>query len=73
MARRLLVPVPVAFPPSDRGYARDLGMIGKEDAVLAISYSGESEELIRILPHVKRFEIPLIGMARTKESSLGHL
>lgn len=50
----------------------DLGMIGKEDAVLAISYSGESEELIRILPHVKRFEIPLIGMARTKESSLGH-
>ncbi|AFL67411.1 KpsF/GutQ family sugar-phosphate isomerase [Sulfurospirillum barnesii] len=50
----------------------DLGMIGKEDAVLAISYSGESEELIKILPHVKRFNIPLIGMARTKESSLGH-
>lgn len=50
----------------------DLGMIGKEDAVLAISYSGESEELIKILPHIKRFEIPLIGMARSKESSLGH-
>lgn len=49
----------------------DLGMIGKEDAVLAISYSGESEELIKILPHIKRFNIPLIGMARTKESSLG--
>ena len=49
----------------------DLGMIGKEDAVLAISYSGESEELIKILPHIKRFEIPLIGMARSKESSLG--
>lgn len=49
----------------------DLGMIGKEDAVLAISYSGESEELIKILPHIKRFEIPLIGMARAKESSLG--
>jgi arabinose-5-phosphate isomerase len=49
----------------------DLGMIGKEDAVLAISYSGESEELIKILPHIKRFDIPLIGMARSKESSLG--
>ena len=49
----------------------DLGMIGKDDAVLAISYSGESEELIKILPHIKRFDIPLIGMAKTKESSLG--
>ena len=50
----------------------DLGMIGKEDAVLAISYSGESEELIKILPHIKRFDIPLIGMARSQETSLGH-
>jgi len=49
----------------------DLGMIGKDDAVLAISYSGESEELIKILPHIKRFDIPLIGMAKTKNSSLG--
>jgi len=49
----------------------DLGMIGKEDAVLAISYSGESEELIKILPHIKRFNIPLIGMARSSQSSLG--
>ncbi len=49
----------------------DLGMIGKDDAVLAISYSGESEELIKILPHIKRFDIPLIGMARDKNSSLG--
>lgn len=49
----------------------DLGMIGKEDAVLAISYSGESEELVKILPHIKRFGIPLIGMARDIDSSLG--
>lgn len=49
----------------------DLGMIGKDDAVLAISFSGESEELIKILPHVKRFNIPLIGMARDIQSSLG--
>ena len=50
----------------------DLGMIGKDDAVLAISYSGESEELIKILPHIKRFNIPIIGMAKSIESSLGH-
>jgi len=49
----------------------DLGMIGKEDALLAISYSGESEELIKILPHIKRFDIPLIAMAKDKNSTLG--
>ncbi len=49
----------------------DLGMIGKDDGVLAISYSGESEELIKILPHIKRFDIPLIGMSGKKESTLG--
>jgi len=49
----------------------DLGMIGKDDSVLAISYSGESEELAKILPHIKRFDIPLIGMSRDKNSTLG--
>ncbi|MRI59291.1 MAG: KpsF/GutQ family sugar-phosphate isomerase [Epsilonproteobacteria bacterium] len=49
----------------------DLGMIGKEDGVLAISYSGESEELIKILPHIKRFDIPLIGMSSDPGSTLG--
>lgn len=49
----------------------DLGMIGKDDVVLAISYSGESGELSSILPHIKRFEIPLIGMTRNPQSTLG--
>ena len=48
----------------------DLGMIGKDDIVLAISYSGESEELIQILPHIKRFNIPLIAMAKDEKSTL---
>ena len=48
----------------------DLGMIGKEDIVLGISYSGESEELVQILPHLKRFNIPLIAMARNEKSTL---
>jgi len=49
----------------------DLGMIGKDDTLLAISSSGESEELTKILPHIKRFDIPLIGLTGQKESSLG--
>ncbi len=49
----------------------DLGMIGKNDVVLAISYSGESEELSSILPHIKRFDIPLIGMTQQIDSTLG--
>ncbi len=49
----------------------DLGMIDKNDTILAISYSGESAELVSILPHIKRFDIPLIGMARDKNSALG--
>jgi arabinose-5-phosphate isomerase len=49
----------------------DLGMIGKKDTLLAISSSGESEELTKILPHIKRFNIPLIGLTGNKNSSLG--
>ena len=49
----------------------DLGMIGKDDTLLAISSSGESEELTKILPHIKRFDIPLIGLTGDKSSSLG--
>ena len=48
----------------------DLGMIGKNDLVLALSYSGESEELIQILPHLKRFDIPMIAMAKNDQSTL---
>jgi len=48
----------------------DLGMISSGDVVLAISYSGESAELIQILPHLKRFNIPLIAMANNIDSTL---
>ncbi len=48
----------------------DLGMIGKGDTLIAISSSGESEELTKILPHIKRFDIPLIGLTGNRNSSL---
>ena len=51
----------------------DLGMISKNDLVLAISYSGESEELIRILPHLKRFGVKIIAMAKSPNSSLAKM
>lgn len=49
----------------------DLGMISKDDTLLAISFSGESEELTKILPHVQRFGVPIVAMARDKFSTLG--
>ncbi|RAZ60349.1 KpsF/GutQ family sugar-phosphate isomerase [Campylobacter hyointestinalis] len=50
----------------------DLGMIGDKDAVLAISFSGESNELIAILPHIKKRGIKIIGMSKSG-SSLANL
>ena len=49
----------------------DLGMIGQDDAVLALSNSGETPELSDIIAYTRRFHIPLIGMTRRAESSLG--
>jgi arabinose-5-phosphate isomerase len=48
----------------------DLGMISKGDIVMAISNSGESEELTAILPHIKRFGITIIGMSGNRNSTL---
>lgn len=49
----------------------DLGMIDTNDVVIGISYSGESEELSAILPHIQRFGAPIIGMTRDRNSTLG--
>ncbi len=48
----------------------DLGMIKVVDVVLAISNSGESDELVAILPVLKRQSIPLIAMTGGLQSSL---
>jgi len=48
----------------------DLGMITGQDVVLALSYSGETDELLTILPLIKRQGIPLIAMTGRPESSL---
>lgn len=51
----------------------DLGMIENCDMVFAISYSGESSELVDVILHLKKRGIKIISMAKTKESSLGQL
>jgi arabinose-5-phosphate isomerase len=49
----------------------DLGMITPADVVLAISNSGESEELTAILPLIKRMGVALLAMTGNPQSSLG--
>ena len=51
----------------------DLGMLQKDDILLAISYSGKSEELLSIIPHIKRFGNTIITMSRDKLSPLSAL
>lgn len=51
----------------------DLGMITDNDLVIAISYSGESDEIIRILPNIKMFGTKIIGITGNENSTLGRL
>jgi arabinose-5-phosphate isomerase len=49
----------------------DLGMVTQEDSILALSNSGESEELVRLLPSLLRLGIPLAAITSRPEGSLG--
>jgi arabinose-5-phosphate isomerase len=49
----------------------DIGMITKDDVVLGLSNSGETEELVTILPVIKRLDVPLIALTGRADSSLG--
>lgn len=49
----------------------DLGMLSANDVLIAISNSGETNELLNILPVVKRRNIPIIAMTNSRHSSLG--
>ena len=48
----------------------DLGMITPEDIVIALSNSGETEEIVRLLPMLKRAGVPLIAMTGKEDSTL---
>lgn len=51
----------------------DLGMIGANDIILAISYSGESSEILAIMPHFKRLASGIITMSKAPDSALSRL
>src|SRR5450432_1737964 len=48
----------------------DLGVVADGDIVLALSYSGETEELIRILPAIARFQVNVIAICGDPDSTL---
>jgi len=61
---------PAFFLHPAEGIHGDLGMIMKGDVVIAISNSGETDEVLRILPIVKRLGASLISMAGNASSTL---
>ena len=61
---------PALFVHTGEAIHGDLGMIKPEDLVLAISNSGESQELIAILPHVRRLGTPVVAMTGNLASTL---
>ncbi|GAG22326.1 unnamed protein product, partial [marine sediment metagenome] len=55
--------------PAEAGHG-DLGMIVKEDILIAISYSGETREIVDLLEYFKRIGIKLISITGNKNSKL---
>lgn len=48
----------------------DLGLLSDGDAVLALSYSGETRELLNLLPFIKRYDVRIIALTGKADSSL---
>jgi arabinose-5-phosphate isomerase len=51
----------------------DLGMVTSDDVVIAISNSGETNELISLIPFLKRFNVGMISLAGSPDSTLSRL
>lgn len=61
---------PTFFLHPAEGIHGDLGMLSRGDVVIAVSYSGETEEICRILPVIKRMGLPLIAVSGNPQSTL---
>lgn len=61
---------PALFLHPAEGIHGDLGMLTKGDVVIAVSNSGETEEITRILPVIKRMGLPLVAMSGNPNSTL---
>ena len=53
------------------GLHGDLGIVQKNDAILALSYTGNTEELIRLMPSLKELGVPIVGVGGNSSSQLG--
>ncbi len=62
--------IPAYFMHPAEASHGDLGMVTERDVVLAISNSGETEELVGLLPHLKRFNVALVSMTGNGGSTL---
>ncbi len=61
---------PAFFVHAAEAYHGDLGMITEKDAVVLISYSGRTEEVLRLVPHIERKGVPLVVMVGDRRSPL---
>lgn len=61
---------PAFFLHSGEALHGDLGMAMKGDVILAVSNSGETDEILKLLPHFKQHGLPLIVMTGNPESTL---
>jgi arabinose-5-phosphate isomerase len=61
---------PAFFLHPAEGVHGDLGMLARRDVFIAISNSGETEEVLKLLPFVKRLSIPVIAMTGRVQSTL---
>ena len=61
-----------AVHPGEAGHG-DLGMIEKNDVAICISYSGESDEIMTLVPVIKRLGASIIGMTGNTNSSIAQI
>jgi len=64
---------PAMFVNAAEARHGDLGMVTCDDVVVAISYSGETEEITQLLPHLTALEVPLIAIVGRSTSSLANV
>lgn len=62
---------PAVFLHPVEGAHGDLGLLVRGDLLLAVSNSGESEELAELMPAVKRLEVPVVALTGDPDSTLG--
>ncbi|MCX8116554.1 MAG: KpsF/GutQ family sugar-phosphate isomerase [Desulfobacterota bacterium] len=64
---------PAFFIHPAEGMNGDFGMLAKEDVVIAISNSGETREILEVLPLIKRYGNPLITLTGNRQSTLARV